>query len=133
MINFLHYLFQKNVKNVLRNEKACHRILIQSYYCCDKTDEADDFIISVSQDKDQIEEIITSCIEEPLQHMLQKLSEDLKLDHLRGSASDLIAEIEAIRKKLVSNNSINTEVDPSLPNSSTKTVLPGNVKDYLFG
>lgn len=133
MINFLHYLFQKNVKNVLRHEKACHKILIKSDYCCYKTDEADDFIISVGQDKDQIEEIITSCIEEPLQHMLQKWSEDLKLDHLRGSASDVIAEIEAIRKKLVSNKSINTEVDPSTPNTSTKTVLPGNVKDYLFG
>lgn len=65
--------------------------------------------------------------------MLQKWSEDLKLDHLRGSASDVIAEIEAIRKKLVSNKSINTEVDPSTPNTSTKTVLPDNVKDYLFG
>lgn len=133
MINFLHYVFQKNVKSVLRHERACHKILIKSDNCSDKTDDADDFIISVGQNKDQIEEIITSCIEEPLQHMLQKWSEDLKLDHLRGSASDVIAEIEAIRKKLVSNNSINTEVDPSLPNSSTKTVLPGNVKDYLFG
>lgn len=133
MINFLHYIFQKNVKSVLRHERACHKILIKSGNCYDKTDDADDSIISVGQNKYQIEEIITSCIEEPLQHMLQKWSEDLKLDHLRGSATDIIAEIEAIRKKLVSNNSINTEVDPSLPNSSTKTVLPGNVKDYLFG
>lgn len=65
--------------------------------------------------------------------MLQKWLGDLKLDHIRGNASDIIAEIEAIRKKLVSNNSIDTKVDSNIPNTSTETVVPGNVKDYLFG
>lgn len=117
----------------MRQEKASHKIVIKSDNFCDKTDEADNFIISVGQDKDQIEEIITSCIEEPLQHMLQKWLEDLKLDHLRRSALDINAEIEAIRKKLLSNNSIDTEVDFNIPSTRTETVIPGNVKDYLFG
>lgn len=73
----------------MRQEKASHKIVIKSDNFCDKTDEADNFIISVGQDKDQIEEIITSCIEEPLQNMLQKWLEDLKLDHLRRSALDI--------------------------------------------
>lgn len=33
---------------------------------------------------------------------------------------------------MIPNNSINTEVDYNIPNTSVKTVLPGNVKDYLF-
>lgn len=66
--------------------------------------------------------------------MLQKWSEDLKLEHFRGYASDVIAEIEAIRKKLVSHNSVNTtEVDSNIPRTSTETVVPVNVKEYLFG
>lgn len=117
----------------MRQEKASHKIIIKSDNFCDKTDKADDLIFSIGQDKDQIEEILTSCIEEPLQHMLQKWLEDLKLDHLRRNALDIIAEIEAIRKKLVSNNSIDTEVDFNIPSTRTETVIPGNVKDYLFG
>lgn len=117
----------------MRQGKASHKIIIKSDNFCDKTDEADNFIISVGQDKDQIEEIITSCIEEPLQHMLQKWLEDLKLDHLRRRALDINAEIEAIRKKLVSNYSKDTEVDFNIPSTKTETVVPGNVKNYLFG
>lgn len=117
----------------MRQEKACHKILIKSDIFCDKTDEANDFIISVGQDKDQIEEIITSCIEEPLHHILQKWLEDLKIDYLRGNASGIIAEIEAIRKKLLYNNSIDTDVDSNVLNTNTETVVPGDVKDYLFG
>lgn len=116
----------------MHQEKACHKILIKPDIFCDETDDADDSIISLGQDKDQIEEIITTCIEEPLHHMLQNWLEDLKLDHLRGNASDIIAEIEAIRKKF-SNNSIDTDLDSNISSTSTETVVPGNVKDYLFG
>lgn len=114
---------------------VCHLILNISDYILPKTDRADDFIIRVGQEKDQIEEIITSCIEEPLGHMLQKWSEDLKqLQHISGIASDVIAEIEAIRTKLVSRNSIDTrEVDSNISSTSSETVVPSNVKDYLFG
>lgn len=131
LINFLFYFLQKNV---LCQKSACHLILIKSDNILPKTDRADDFIISVGQEKDLIEEIITSCIEEPLDHMLQKWSEDLKLEHFRGNASDVIAEIEAIRTKLVSRNGIDTkEVDSNIPSTSSETVVPSNVKDYLFG
>lgn len=117
-------------KNVLRQERACHRIFIRSVTVCDITtdeDEDDDLIISVGQNKDQIEEIITSCLEKPLHQMLQKWSEDLKC--FGEKASDIIAEIEAIRKKLVLTNS--KAID--LQSAGTGSIVPSNVKDYLLG
>lgn len=88
----------------------------------------------VGQDKDQIEEIITSCIEEPLHHLLKKWSDEFKLEQFRGNASDVISEIDAIRKKLVSPKSIeSTEVDCNIPSTSAETIVPSNVKDYLLG
>lgn len=117
----------------LRQEKACHKIFIRSDTFCDKTnrdeDEDDDFVISVGQDKDQIEDIITSCLEEPLHQMLQKWLKDLKRESFRENASDIIAEMEAISKMLVLINSRDTDV----PIPGTKSIVPDNVKDYLIG
>lgn len=113
-------------------ERACHKIFITSNTLCDKTDEDEDVddnsIISVGQDKDQIEEIITSCLEEPLDKILQKWSEDLERACSLEDASDIIAEIGAIRKKLVFTNG----KDTGLPNTDTGRIVPGNVKDYLL-
>lgn len=117
----------------MRQESACHKILIKSDACCDKTDEDEDFIISVGQDKDQIEEIITSCLEEPLHRKLQKWTNDLKRKCIRGNASDIIEEVEAIRKKLVSTKSRKKDIDSDLLSSSTESIVPDNVKKYLFG
>lgn len=119
-------------KNALLQERACHKIFITSNTLCDKTDEDEDVddnsIISVGQDKDQIEEIITSCLEEPLDKILQKWSEDLERACSLEDASDIIAEIGAIRKKLVFTNG----KDTGLPNTDTGRIVPGNVKDYLL-
>lgn len=120
-------------KNVLRQETACHKIFIKSDTSCDKTDEDKDedenLMISVGPDKNQIEEIITSCLEEPLHKMLQKWSEDLKSVCFRENASDIIVKIEAIRKKLVFTKSKDTDA----PIASTESIVPGNVNDYLIG
>lgn len=119
-------------KNVLRQETACHKIFIKSDSSCDKTDEDKDedenLMISVGPDKNQIEEIITSCLEEPLHEMLQKWSEDLKRVCFTENASDVIAEIEALRNKLLPTISKKTDV----PCTGTGTIVPDNVKDYLF-
>lgn len=120
-------------KNALRQERACHKIFITSNTFCDKTDEDEDvddnFIIFVGEDKDQIEEIITSCLEEPLDKMLQKWLEDLQRECFRENASDVILEIQAIRNKLLPTNRKKTYV----PSTCTGTIVPDNVKDYLFG
>lgn len=117
----------------MRQKKACHKIFIRSDTISDKTDrdehEYDDFIFSVGQDKDQIEKIITACLEEPLHQMLQQWQKDLKRESFRENASDIIAEVEAISKELVFTNSKDTDV----PIAGKKPIVPDNVKDYLFG
>lgn len=112
----------------MRQEWACHKIFITSDTFCDKTDEDED-IISVGQNKDQIEEIITTCLEEPLDKILQKWSEELKCVCSLENALDIIAEIEAIRKKLVLING----KDTYLSSTGTDRIVPGNVRDYLLG
>lgn len=120
-------------ENTLCQEGVCHKIFIRSDTFCDKADrdedEDDNSIISVCQDKDQIQDIITSCLEEPLHKMLQKWSEDLKSVCFRENASDIIVKIEAIRKKLVFTKSKDTDA----PIASTESIVPGNVNDYLIG
>eukprot|EP00105_Crassostrea_gigas_P039428 XP_019923576.1 PREDICTED: uncharacterized protein LOC105330336 [Crassostrea gigas] len=119
-------------ENTLRQEGVCHKIFIRSDTFCDKADREedknDDSIISVGQDKDQIEEIITSCLEEPLQKMLQEWQRELKHERFRKNASDIIGEIEAISKELVLVNNKDTDV----PIAGSKSNVPGNVKDFLF-
>lgn len=119
-------------ENTLCQEGVCHKIFIRSDTFCDKADrdedEDDDSIISVCQDKDQIQDIITSCLEEPLQKMLQQLRKDLKRGRFFENASDIIAEIEAISNELIPINSKDTGV----PISGSKSIVPDNVKDFLF-
>nr|XP_034321028.1 uncharacterized protein LOC105330336 isoform X3 [Crassostrea gigas] len=120
-------------ENTLCQEGVCHKIFIRSDTFCDKADrdedEDDDSIISVCQDKDQIQDIITSCLEEPLQKMLQQLRKDLKHGRFLENASDIIGEIEAISNELIPINSKDTDV----PISGSKSIVPDNVKDFLYG
>lgn len=120
-------------ENTLCQEGVCHKIFIRSDTFCDKADrdedEDDDSIISVCQDKDQIQDIITSCLEEPLQKMLQQLRKDLEHGRFLENASDIIGEIEAISNELIPINSKDTDV----PISGSKSIVPDNVKDFLFG
>lgn len=116
----------------MRQERACHKIFIRSDTFSDQTyedeDEDGDFIISVGQDKDQIEEIITSCLEKPLCQMLQQWQTDLARESFRENASDINAEIEGISKMLVLTNS----KDTCLSIVDTESIVPNDVKDYLF-
>lgn len=113
-------------------EGVCHKIIIRSDTFCNKADrdedEDDGSIISVGQGKDQIGEIITSCLEEPLQNMLQQWRKDLKRERFCENALDIIAEIDAISKELVLFNSKDTHA----PISGSKSIVPVNVKDFLF-
>lgn len=119
-------------ENTLCQEGVCHKIFIRSDTFCDKADideeEDDDSIISVCRDKDQIQDIITSCLEEPLQKMLQQLRKDLKHGRFLENASDIIGEIEAISNELIPINSKDTDV----PISGLKRIVPDKVKDFLF-
>lgn len=112
-------------------EHACHKILIQSDVHFDKTRKADGSIIIVGQNKRQIQEIITSCLEEQLDEMLHDWLEKLKREVLNKQISEIIAEIEAIRKQLILDTSNNTAA-PDASCNDTNSIVPNDVKEYLF-
>lgn len=102
----------------MRKENARHKILIQSDVSDDKTRKADGSIIIVGQNKRQIKEMITSCLEEQLDQVLQDWLGKLKHDDLNKQTSEIIDEIEAIRKQLILDTGNNTAA-PGVPCIST--------------
>lgn len=116
----------------MRGENACHKILIQSDVPFDKTRGADCSIDIVGQNKRQIKEIIKSCLEEQLDQVLQDWLGKLKHEDLNKQTSEIIHEIEAIRKNLILDTSNNTAA-PDVPCFDNKPIVPVNVKDYLLG
>lgn len=78
-------------------------------------------------------ETITKCLEEPFHNMLQKWLEDLTNEKcLNKLAYDVIAEIEAIRKLIVFDGYKNTNAASILKRTGTQSIVPDNVKEYLF-
>lgn len=116
----------------MRLESACHKILIKSNTFSD-TYEADDSIIIVGHNKEQIKEAITLCLEAPLYHMLQQWLGIVKSSTSNKSTSRIIAEIEAICKQMVFNNSKDRNVSSLSSSLGTKSIVPDDVKHYLFG
>lgn len=102
----------------MRKENARHKILIHSDVSNDKTSKADGSIIIVGQKKQQIKETITSCLEEQLDQVLQDWLGKLKHEDFNKQTSEIIAEIEAIRKQLILDTSNNTAA-PDEPCIST--------------
>lgn len=115
----------------MRRKHARHKILIQSDVHFDKTSKADGSIIIVSQNKRQIQELITLCLEEQLDEVLQDWLEKLKRVVLNKQTSEIIAEIEAIRKQLILDTSSNIAALDA-PSIANKSIVPNDVKDYLF-
>lgn len=131
LLCFQNDLQLESALEILRRENACHKILIQSDVPFDKTPEADGSIISVGQSKRRIKEIITSCLEEQLDQVLQDWLGKLKHEDLNKQTSDIIAEIEAIRKQLILDTRHNTN-GLDAPCIANKSIVPNDVKEYLF-
>lgn len=138
--SFLHQNFSYFCNNFLlkkydlRQEKACHKVLIKSNNFCDDTDESVYSIISVVRNRAQIQEAIAICLEEPIHRMLEKLLKDLKTAGFNKiQKSGITAEIEAIRKQMILENSKDISAAPVLQNEETESVIPENIKAYLFG
>lgn len=122
-LRLLSIFFSILKRDDLRLQSACHKILIKSSTLSD-TDQADDSINIVDKSKEQIKDAITTCLEEPLLQMLQELLEDLKNEPSNKTTSVYIAEIEAICK--------NMKVSSLFSSPDTKSIVPEDVKDYLF-
>lgn len=72
------------------------------------------------------------CLEEPFYQILKEWLEDFRNQGLTESASEIIAEINVIRKNLVFEKRENTATVSGLQGGDTKLIVPDNVKDYLF-
>lgn len=83
----------------------------------------------VCQNKVEIKKAITSCLEEPLHQMLTDWINHLKTDD--SVASELDAEIEAIRKHLSFDNKFSATASV-LPSVGTTNIIPDDIKYYLF-
>lgn len=99
----------------------------------DDTKEADDTIIIMGQNKEQIKKSIIICLEEPPHSMLDKWLEYLKNYGSSRIASRLISEIEAIREQMAFDESRVAAVVSSLPKMCAKSIVPEDVKNYLSG
>lgn len=123
--------WESALKN-LNKENACHRILIKSGSLCDESDNPNESITIVSQNKEEIKEAIVCCLEEPLNRIIQDWLDLIKAAGSNRHASGIIDEILAIRKQM----SVDKKKDKlSLSQVSSvkiKSRIPENVKDYLF-
>lgn len=95
-------------------KSVCHPIFIKSGL--DATDKEDDSFIIVDQNKDEILKAITSCLEQPLCHTLQELSD------LHSECTEKMNEIIALKKMMLDHNE----------DTMTPTV-PDDIKKYLTG
>lgn len=78
-------------------------------------------------------ETITTCLEEPFRNTLQKWLETLtKKNRSTKLAYDVIAEIEAILKLMVLDGYKSTDDASFLKRTGTQSIVPDNVKEYLF-
>lgn len=114
----------------MRNGHACHRILIQSEESMSKTKKANDPIITVCHNKQQIKNIITACLDKQLDQILQVCLGKLKTKGSLKQTSKMIAEINAIQKQLILDSSNKTAAS-DVP-CINKSIVPNDVKEYLF-
>lgn len=123
--------WESALKN-LNKENACHRILIKSGSLCDESDNPNESITIVSQNKEEIKEAIVCCLEEPLNRIIQDWLDLIKAAGSNRHASGIIDEILAIRKQMSVDKKKDKLSLSQVSSVKTKSRIPENVKDYLF-
>lgn len=119
---------------MIRREKACHKILIISDPHNNEPKIEEDSIIIIREDKEQILRTISVCLEEHIHEILQNWSVNLPLKGLGKCLPGIIAEIEDIRKQMSFDDNNHYTTDASaLRGAVNKSIVPSNVKEYLFG
>lgn len=93
-------------------ESACHLIFVKPVQ--DAAEKADDSIIVVDRNKENILEALTLCLEQPLCNMLQEWL------HVYSEDSVILGEVEALYKTRLNHNNA---IDPP--------TVPEDLKLYL--
>lgn len=107
-------------------------IFVNSHFACLETEGADDPFIFVDLCKEQIKEAIATCLVVPLHRMLQEWFEVLKTKRPNELHSEILSEIQAIRKQLALCTSRKRSPSSVLPSNCTNYVIPDNVKEFRF-
>ena len=82
-------------------------------------------------DQDAIFEAVSSCLEEPFFHWLDKWNEELKTTLPNKQAVFIMREIENIRKQMTLHQ--RNKVTKGRSNSAgNENIVPTSVKDYLY-
>lgn len=115
---------------LLLGQGALENTRIKSASVCGETDEIADSLIFIDKNKKDNIRAITSCLEKPIHQMLQNWSTYLETKGLGKHTSRVIAEIKAIGKQLVLEESKGTA---AVFEMKCKSIVPGDMKDYLFG
>lgn len=85
-----------------------------------------------SHTKEQLLRIITTCLNKPLKEMLEQWLANLDTEVSSKQAAGIKAEIEAIRKQMEFDDCDESASISVSPVVSTKSVVPDDVKNYLF-
>lgn len=117
----------------MHGQGAFDKILIKSSSTYNETVEITGPLIVVDENKEDIIRAITSCLEKPIHQMLQNWSTYLKTEGLGKHTSRATAEMKAIRKQLVLDESKRKTPAFDIPRFKCKSIVPEDIRDYLFG
>lgn len=115
---------------LLRGQGASENIRIKPATIFNETDGITGSLIFVDENKEENIRAITSCLEKPIHQMLQNWSAYLETKGLGKHTSRVIAEIKAIGKQLELEESKGTA---AVFEMKCQSIVPGDMKDYLFG
>lgn len=131
MIQILEYVFL--TLQILNEEIGCNTVLITKFKCSDdKNDIADRSNPRNIHTKEQLLRIIISCLNKPLKEMLERWLANLDTEVSSKQAAGIKAEVEAIRKQMEFDDCDESASISVSPVMSTKSVVPDDVKNYLF-
>lgn len=129
--------FQKSKQlalKMLRRMKACHKILILSDPNHKETEEVEDSIFIVSEDKEKILKMISVCLEKQIHQMLQEWLASLRTENFGKHLPGILAEIEDIREQMLfDGNSHHATGASAIQSAVSGSIVPKIVKEYLFG
>lgn len=120
---FQNDLSVQSALETLRQSSAFHHILVTSEPVC-KTNIGDDSITIIGQTKEEIMKNITTCLEQPLRHMLEQLLEDPS--NKDSSTGRFLSKSSGVIKALLKEMTFDDNEETVIEN------LPDDIQEYLL-
>lgn len=115
-----------------KEETGCNTMIIIKSKCSDDDTDKTDESSPNDDHTEHLLRIITTCLNKPLQEMLERWLANLKTVGSTKEATGIKAEIEAIRKQMEFEDYDKSAAVSVLPIVSSKFIVPDDVKHYLF-